>query len=56
VVQKDRTLEIRAGLLVLGATIGVLGMATETDWLIYTAIGVVAIGGVLAILRRIKRD
>ena len=43
-------------MLVLGDTLGAIGMVTESDWLVYTAIGVIAIGGILAILRRIKRD
>jgi LPXTG-motif cell wall-anchored protein len=56
VAAEDRTLGIRAALLVLGASLGIAGMAGEKDWLIYTAIGVVVIGGVLAIARRVKRE
>ena len=54
--QPDRTLTLRAVLLVLGAFLGALGMSTEKDWLVYTAIGVIGAGGVLAIIRRMKRD
>ena len=55
-VQPDDTLGIRAALLGVGLIVGVIGMTTNTDWLIYAAIGVIAIGGILAILRRIKRE
>jgi hypothetical protein len=56
VAEADRTLAIRTGLLLLGAFLGVFGMALENDWLIYAGIGVLAIGGIFAIARRIKRE
>lgn len=39
-------------MLVLGASLGAAGMATEKDWLIYTAMGVIALGLILAIMRK----
>ena len=54
--EEDRTLGIGTGLLVLGAFLGVLGMARENDWLVYAGIGVLAIGGIFAIARRINRE
>jgi hypothetical protein len=51
---EDRTQEIRALLLVVGAVIGLVGMLTERSWLVYTAIGVVSLGGILALIRRWK--
>jgi hypothetical protein len=56
VAEQDRTLGIRTGLLVLGAFLGVVGMGLEKDWLVYAGIGVLAIGGIFAIARRIKRE
>jgi UDP-N-acetylmuramyl pentapeptide phosphotransferase/UDP-N-acetylglucosamine-1-phosphate transferase len=56
VAAEDRTLPIRTGSLVLGALLGAVGMAQDNDWLIYGAIGVLAIGGIFAIARRIKRE
>ena len=54
--EEDRTLGIRTTLLVLGGFLGVLGMALRNDWLVYAAMGVLAIGGIFAIARRIKRE
>ena len=51
---EDRTQEIRVVLLVIGASIGLAGMILELSWLVYVAIGVLAAGGILAILRRWK--
>ena len=51
---EDTTQEIRVVLLVIGASIGLAGMMLEISWLVYLAIGVLAAGGILAILRRRK--
>ena len=51
---EDTTQEIRVVLLILGASIGLAGMMLEISWLIYVAIGVLAIGGILALIRRWK--
>lgn len=51
---EDATQEIRVVLLVIGASIGLAGMMLEISWLVYVAIGVLAVGGILAILRRWK--
>jgi hypothetical protein len=49
---EDRTQELRALSLVLGASLGLAGMVSEISWLVYAGIGVVAVGGVLALVRR----
>ena len=51
---QDSTQEIRAVLLAAGGLGGLAGMATETSWLIYASIGVLAVGGILALIRRWK--
>ena len=51
---EDTTQNVRAFLLITGALIGTVGMALERSWLIYIALAVLAAGGVLAIMRRIK--
>ena len=51
---EDTTQEIRIVLLVVGASIGLAGMMLEISWLVYLAIGVLAVGGIIAILRRWK--
>ncbi len=51
---EDSTQEIRVVLLVIGASIGLAGMMLDFSWLIYVAIGVLAVGGILAIRRRWK--
>ncbi len=48
----DRTQELRALSLVLGASLGLAGMVSEISWLVYAGIGVLAVGGVLALVRR----
>ena len=50
----DPTQELRALLLVLGAALGLAGMVTDRSWLVYVGIGVLAVGGVIALLRRWK--
>jgi UDP-N-acetylmuramyl pentapeptide phosphotransferase/UDP-N-acetylglucosamine-1-phosphate transferase len=52
----DNTLLVRAFILVLGASLALAGMATETSWLINVAIGVIVVGLILAIYRRRKRE
>jgi hypothetical protein len=56
VAEEDRTLAIRIWLFVLGGFLGVLGMALRKDWLVYAGLGVLGIGGIFAIARRIKRE
>lgn len=51
---EDRTQAIRALSLVLGASLGLAGMTTKHSWLVYVGLGVLAIGAVLAIVRRIQ--
>lgn len=50
----DHTQELRALLLVLGASLGLAGMVTERAWLVYAGIGVLAVGGAIALGRRWK--
>lgn len=51
---EDSTQNLRAVLLAAGALLGVMGMITETSWLVYVAIGILAVGIVLAAIRRIQ--
>ena len=50
----DRTQNLRAILLVTGALLGAIGMAMENSLLVYIAIGILAIGIVIALIRRIQ--
>ena len=52
----DRWLEVRALTLVVGAALGVVGMTSGRDWLIYAGLGVALIGGILALWRRRRRE
>ena len=52
----DNTLEIRAFILVLGASLAIAGMTTDRMWLVNLATGVIVVGLVLALYRRKKRD
>jgi hypothetical protein len=54
VKHEDRTQEIRIVLLVVGASLGLAGMLTGTSWLVSSGIGVLAVGGVFALVRRWK--
>ncbi len=49
---EDTTQALRALLLVAGASLGLAGMVTERSWLVYLGIGVLAVGGIIAIARR----
>lgn len=51
---EDSTQNLRGVLLAAGALSGVMGMITETSWLVYVAIGILAVGIVLAAIRRIQ--
>lgn len=51
---QDSTQPIRILSLVLGAALGLAGMTTAYTWLVYVAMGVLAVGAILAIIRRIK--
>lgn len=51
---EDSTQNLRAVLLAAGAMLGVMGMLTETSWLVYIAIGILAVGIVLAAIRRMQ--
>ncbi len=51
---EDNTQELRALLLVVGASLGLAGMITETSWLVWAGIGVLAVGGIIALIRRWK--
>jgi hypothetical protein len=51
---EDRTQELRILLLVTGASIGLAGMVYEISWLVYAGIGVLALGGIIAVARRWK--
>ena len=51
---EDNTQNARAASLIVGSLVGVVGMATENSVLIYIAMGILAIGIIMAIHRRIK--
>lgn len=51
---EDNTQELRALLLVVGAGLGLAGMAAGISWLVYAGIGVLAVGGAIALVRRWK--
>jgi len=53
---RDRFLEIKALLLVTGASIGIAGMISERSWLVTIAIIVVAAGMVLRLIERRKDE
>jgi hypothetical protein len=51
---EDTTQAVRMILLVLGASVGLIGMVTDTAWLVYGALAIVAAGLALALARRVK--
>jgi hypothetical protein len=46
----DRHFEVKAALLVLGASLGIAGMIYEIGWLVWAAIGVVAVAMILRLI------
>jgi hypothetical protein len=50
----DTSQNLRAVLLVAGALLGAVGMASENSLLVYIAIGILAVGIVIALVRRIQ--
>ena len=52
---EDNTQNARAASLIVGALVGVVGMATENSVLIYIAMGILAVGIVMALKRRIQK-
>ena len=51
-LRNDRFLELKALLLVIGAGLGLAGMATQREWLVWAAIVVVASALVLRLIGR----
>ena len=51
---EDTTQTARALLLVAGALVGFIGMAREDSTMVYIAIGLLAVGVLLAIVRRVQ--
>lgn len=47
---EDRFFEVKAIVLVLGASLGIAGMIYQIDWLIWTAIAVVAAAIILRLI------
>lgn len=47
---EDRFFEVKAIILVLGASLGIAGMIYEIGWLIWTAIAVVAAAIILRLI------
>ncbi len=52
---EHNTQNARAASLIVGSLVGVVGMATENSVLIYIAMGILAVGIILALLRRIQK-
>ena len=52
---EDNTQNARAASLIVGSLVGVVGMATENSVLIYIAMGILAVGIVMALKRRIQK-
>lgn len=50
----DTTQNIRAAALIAGALVGIVGMATGRSLMIYIALAILAVGGALAIRRRVQ--
>lgn len=46
------TVGLRMAIFAAGAALAVLGIATESSWLVYTAAGVLAVGVVLRFVSR----
>jgi hypothetical protein len=51
---EDTSQAIRMILLVVGAGVGLVGMATDTSWLVYGALVVLAVGLAIALIRRVR--
>ncbi len=49
---QDPFLELKAVLLVLGASLGIAGMVNNIPWLVYSGIAVIAVGMVIRIIQR----
>ena len=52
---EDNTQNARAASLIVGALVGVVGMAKENSVLIYIVMGILAVGIVMALKRRIQK-
>jgi hypothetical protein len=51
---QDSTQTIRGILLLAGALLGAYGMSKNNDVIVYIALGILAAGAVLALIRRAK--
>jgi hypothetical protein len=51
---QDSTQTIRGVLLLTGALLGAYGMSKSNDVIVYIALAILAIGAVLALIRRAK--
>ena len=52
--ERDRFLELKALMLVLGASLGLAGMLTERSWLVWLGIAVIAAGILVRLIMRRK--
>ena len=52
---EDRYFEVKAIILVLGASLGIAGMVYQIEWLIWAAIAVVAAGVILRLIHDRKQ-
>jgi hypothetical protein len=48
----DRDLDVKMLIFVVGAALGIAGMARGIDWLVYAAIVVLGLGALLRLLSR----
>jgi uncharacterized membrane protein YhhN len=48
----DRFLEVKALLLLMGASAGLAGMFSDRSWLVWTGIALVAVGMILRLITR----
>lgn len=48
----DRFLPVKMMLFVIGAALGMIGMATDRNWIIYIAVGVLVVGLLLRFANR----
>jgi hypothetical protein len=51
-----RYFEIKALLLVIGASVGVMGMVQDRSWLIWIGIGILLVAMILRLIARRKKE
>jgi hypothetical protein len=51
-----RYFEIKALLLVIGASVGVMGMVQDRSWLVWIGIGILLVAMILRLIARRKKE